>query len=228
VHLSIARCPILIASFLLILATECLAQQDLVAAQQMEAANPDREGEDATTSAVWVAGATRAPVSDEHAWPDDRVLMLVGIERRFKLFEGALASITTAPAILPAVYTTGNRRKELQPCGVFEVCEVGVRYSSFGVGLIPLSIRVESSRAGRLRLVGYLDGGGVLSTTRIPAEWGTHFNFLAQIGADIRFSLGNGLWIEPGFRHLHISNGGTGALNPGLDTSLLVLGMAWR
>ena len=224
----IARSLLVIGGFLLVPGTQCPAQQDPAAGQQTGAGSTIREDHDRTTSAVWIAGTTRAAVSNNHGWPDDRVLMLVGVERRFKLFEGAVGLITTAPAFLPGVYTTGNRRPELQPCGVFDLCEVGVRYTSFGVGLIPLSIRFESADLGRLRLVVHGDGGGVWSTRRVPAEWGTHFNFLAQYGTDISIHLRDGLWVEPGFRHLHLSNGGTGTVNAGLDASLLVLGMSWR
>lgn len=114
------------------------------------------------------------------------------------------------------------------PCGFFEVCPVGAKYAAFGVGVIPLGFRFESLPLGRISLAARLDGGGVWFDRRIPADGGMHFNFLAQAGVDLSLRVATHSWIQLGYRHLHLSNAGTSEVNPGLDVSLLDLGLAWR
>jgi hypothetical protein len=77
-------------------------------------------------------------------------------------------------------------------------------------------------------LIADLDGGGVWFSHRVPVRDGTYFNFAARGGLDALYRVGDGLWLSAGYRHLHLSNAGTGAVNPGLDVPLIALGLAWR
>lgn len=171
--------------------------------------------------------AAHAPVSNAPASAHDRLLLLLGAEMRLPLIESRLGSLETAPALYPGAYTTGNRQSELQPCGTFDLCPVATKYTAFGVGLAPLSLRLEGPPAARFRLALHAEGGGIWFARRVPAETGTHFNFLAQYGVDCRFRMTQRLWIESGYRHIHLSNGGTGQVNAGLDMSSLDLGLSW-
>jgi len=180
------------------------------------------------TTAVWIAGANRLAVSNQPLAPADRLLLLLGIERRFEWAKVRWGTVFVAPSVLPGVYTTGNRRTVLVPCGVFDLCSVGAKYAAFGVGAIPLGIRFESLPLGRASLAARLDGGGVWFDRRIPGDGAMHFNFLAQAGLDLSLQVATRSWIQLGYRHLHLSNAGTGKANPGLDVSLLNLGLAWR
>lgn len=88
--------------------------------------------------------------------PANRALLLTGIEARFTLLHGARGRITTAPAFLPVVNATGNRREELQPCGLLVLCPVGVSYASLGVGAIPFTFgwRAQNTLAFAWRAMG--------------------------------------------------------------------------
>ena len=205
----------------------CGAQIDLAPKKQDKVSDSVSNERKGRAIALSVTAATRAPISNGQTLPPDRKLLLVGLERRVPLAEGRIGSVSAGSAFLPAVYTTGNQRTELQPCGFFEVCPVAYRYAAFGIGVIPLSIRFESSPDSRFRLAAHAGGGGVWFTRRVPATSGTRFNFLAQFGLDCRFRITTRTWVEPGYRHVHISNGGTGELNPGVDISALVLGLSW-
>jgi hypothetical protein len=114
------------------------------------------------------------------------------------------------------------------PCDPLMLCPVGARYAAYGIGAIPLGFRFESVAMRDISLAARLDGGGVWFNRRIPADGGMHFNFLAQAGVDLSLKVATRSWIQLGYRHLHLSNAGTSEINPGLDVSLLDLGLAWR
>jgi hypothetical protein len=192
-----------------------------------------KTSEPATTALTFVA-STHAPIYNGARSPTDRSLFLIGLERRFVVREGRLGSVSTGLAVYPEVYSTRNRGSvlQVQPCDgpLLRACipeEIPVNYPAFGFGVVPLSIRLESPPISRFRLAAHADGGGVWSTRRIPGTFGTHFNFLAQYGLDGRIRITTHTSIEPGYRHIHMSNAGTGEANPGLDISALVLGLSW-
>lgn len=179
---------------------------------------------------LWAEGTTsRAPVSNGSSLRD-RAIALVGIEREHRLGGGTWGDVTTSPSLLPAVYTSGNRRAESFGCGgvLLLLCTRSIPYSAFGIGIMPLSIRVQTTAERRVSLVLRADAGGVYFTHRIPAETGTRLNFIAQGGADVALHLTRRSWALVGYRHVHLSNGGLGTANPGIDAPLLTLGFAWR
>jgi hypothetical protein len=180
------------------------------------------------TSAIWIAGAAREPVSNQPGVPADRMLLVVGLERRFEWARGRLGAMFLAPSVLPGVYTTGNRKTVFVPCDPLMLCAVPVKYAAYGIGVIPLGLRFESVPMGKISVAARLDGGGVRFNRRIPADGGMRFNFLAQGGVDLSLRVATRSWIQLGYRHLHLSNAGTSEVNPGLDVSLLDLGLAWR
>jgi hypothetical protein len=203
-----------------------IAQQVDVSQEVADAAPKARER--ATTALTFVA-STHAPIYNGSRSPTDRSLFLIGLERRFVVREGRLGSVSTGLAVYPEVYSTRNMGSVFQPCGGTLLClkEVAVDYPAFGFGVAPLSIRLESPAISRFSIAAHADGGGVWSTRRIPATFGTHFNFLAQYGLDGRIRITAHTSIEPGYRHIHLSNAGAGDANPGLDISALVLGLSW-
>ena len=116
------------------------------------------------------------------------------------------------------------------PCGgptAFTLCYASIRYSAFGVGLMPLSIRAQTPAARRLSLSLRVDGGAVWFTQRIPAESGTRFNFTGQASADVELRVTPRSWALIGYRHVHLSNGDMGEVNVGVDANLFTVGLQW-
>jgi hypothetical protein len=184
-------------------------------------------------SAWWTAG-WHAPEANISGLARDRSLLMVGIERRFTLKGGRFGTISMAPAILPAVNATHNRRSEQRMCVTDPVlltwiyCDKNVPYSAFGVGVLPLAFRFQTPSEHRFGVVASLDGGGVWFDGRIPIPAGTRFNFAARAGLDATVRVGRRTWLSAGVRHLHLSNAGMGDVNPGIDAKLIALGLAWR
>jgi hypothetical protein len=179
------------------------------------------------TSEIWTEAAFHAPVSNGPGPLRDRFLAIGGIEREFPLIQRPWGLVATSISLLPAVYTNGNRRLQASSCGTLTLCYVSVRYPSFGVGALPLSLHFMSAA---LHGVGIVVGGGagaVWFTQQIPSEMGTRFNFLAQGGADLDIRLLRKCWAILGYRHVHLSNGGLGTVNVGIDANLFALGILW-
>ena len=171
----------------------------------------------------------------------NRMLTMAGIERRFTIASGRFGVVSFAPSLLPAVSATNNRRFTRVSCGrnfrgstQIEIVEIESRcfqayaYSAFGFGTLPLAFRWQTSPDRRLGLITDIDGGGVWFSHRVPVRDGTYFNFAARGGVDALYRVSNGLWLSAGYRHLHLSNAGTGTVNPGLDAPLIAFGLAWR
>ena len=59
---------------------------------------------------LWVTATVTAPVSNSGTLPHDRTLVLVGLERQYPVIRGKWGTISTSPSLLPAVFTTDNRR----------------------------------------------------------------------------------------------------------------------
>jgi len=60
---------------------------------------------------VWFAGGWHAPSSNYSPLPTDREVLVFGVERRFHLLARGGFDVSASPSLLPAVYTTGNRRQ---------------------------------------------------------------------------------------------------------------------
>jgi hypothetical protein len=191
---------------------------------------------------VWWTAGWHAPIADHSDLVNNRILMMVGIERRFAFKTGRLGTLSYAPALLPAVNATNNLRFRTVNCGRFSddeliartivqikgICYQGTAYSAFGVGVLPVALRWHTDAERRLGLTADLDGGGVWFSHRVPVRDGTYFNFAARGGIDGVVRVSRTMWVSAGYRHLHLSNGGTGTVNPGLDAPLIALGIAWR
>lgn len=177
---------------------------------------------------AWIEVASHAPVSNRAESPQDRFLAIAGLEREYSLLQGPLGLLETSLSFLPAVYTNGNRRQQTISCGTLTLCQVSVRYPSFGVGALPLSLHFMSAAVHGVSLVVGGGAGGVWFTRQIPSETGTRFNFLAQGGADLGLHLPWMCWAFLGFRQVHISNGGFGTVNVGIDAHLFAIGILRR
>lgn len=180
---------------------------------------------------AWIIGTVTAPVSNSGTLRHDRGLFLAGFERQYALLRGDWGTLSTSPSLLPIVFTSGNRRTKQVQCGgptTFSLCDVSVRYSTLGAGLMPLSLRLQTPASRRLSLALRADGGGIWFAQRIPAESGTRFNFTAEAGLDLAVRMAPTLWGVVGYRHAHLSNGGLRDVNVGIDANLLTLGLQWR
>jgi hypothetical protein len=102
-----------------------------------------------------------------------------------------------------------------------------ILHDAYGVGLAPLGWALTLGR-GPTRLTVEASGGGLWFSRRIPDPEATRFNFTASGGPTLEFRLRSGEILRVGYLWHHTSNGGTGRVNPGLNSGIVSFGMLWR
>lgn len=184
---------------------------------------------------AWVGGATRQPLETRLGHVHDRDLFLVAIRASHPIVTSPRFALRSTVDVFPLVVGTGNR--DYTPTGS-TVCNgpalcvgdghqwlIPSRHTAYGAGFAPLGFEGIAALGPRLALqVGVL-GGAVMFNRRIPDPGETRFNFMADGSAALRIAVRpGGPSVVAGFRVNHISNGGQGQVNPGMDSRLLFVG----
>lgn len=184
---------------------------------------------------AWAAGAVRQPLETRLGHVHDRDLFLVALRASHPLVSSPRFALRSTVDVFPLVVATGNR--DYSPTNV-PVCNgptlclgdgrewlAPSRHTAYGVGVAPLGFEGVGALGRRLALqIGVL-GGAVMFNRRIPDPGETRFNFIADGNAAFRFAVVPGrATLVAGFRLNHISNGGQGPVNPGMDSHLLFIG----
>ena len=102
-----------------------------------------------------------------------------------------------------------------------------IPHSVYAFGLTPIGWAV-SIGSGPARLTVEASGGGLWFTRRIPDPVATRFNFTASAGPTLELRVTQSQMLRIGYLWHHTSNGGTGKVNPGLNSGILAAGLLWR
>jgi hypothetical protein len=102
-----------------------------------------------------------------------------------------------------------------------------IPHDVYAFGLAPLGWAMAIG-TGAARLTIEASGGGLWFSRRIPDPVATRFNFTASAGPAIELRLTPSQSLRAGYLWHHTSNGGTGKVNPGLNSGILALGVLWH
>ncbi|MFL5615542.1 MAG: acyloxyacyl hydrolase [Gemmatimonadaceae bacterium] len=102
-----------------------------------------------------------------------------------------------------------------------------IPHDVYGFGVAPIGWAVAIGR-GAARLTIEASGGGLWFSRRIPDPVATRFNFTASAGPALELRLTPSQSLRAGYLWHHTSNGGTGKVNPGLNSGILALGVLWH
>ena len=102
-----------------------------------------------------------------------------------------------------------------------------IPHSVYAFGLTPIGWAVAFGR-GPARLTMEASGGGLWFTRRVPDPLATRFNFTASAGPTVELRVTQSRTLRVGYLWHHTSNGGTGKVNPGLNSGILAAGLLWR
>ena len=102
-----------------------------------------------------------------------------------------------------------------------------IPHSVYAFGLTPIGWAVAFG-SGPARLTIEASGGGLWFTRRIPDPVATRFNFTASAGPTLELRVTQSQTLRVGYLWHHTSNGGTGKVNPGLNSGILAAGLLWR
>ncbi|MEX2154984.1 MAG: acyloxyacyl hydrolase [Gemmatimonadaceae bacterium] len=181
-----------------------------------------------TAGFSWYSPAASSLGSINH-----RRVYLVGL-RSERLFAtaGPFAIAYTAELIPLAIVerTTGN----------IEQCSRNANWVTFtcrydysarvavGAGGSPVGAKLYFNRAGKTRVYGSVAGGGLVFSSHVPVHNSRRANFTFEYGGGVEVTARDGRAVMFGYKFHHISNGGTAALNPGLDANVLYVGVIRR
>ena len=97
-----------------------------------------------------------------------------------------------------------------------------------GAGGSPIGVKLYFDRMRRLRPYASVAAGGLVFSNEVPSYNSRRLNFAGQASLGFDHVMRNGRAATFGYRYHHISNGGTGRLNPGLDAHVVYIGVLDR
>lgn len=104
-------------------------------------------------------------------------------------------------------------------------------HAVYGFAVTPLGFTVEFGRQRKMYPFVETNEGIIASSEPIPVNvlGATGLNFLIDLGGGVRIKIGPRHTISLGYKFLHISNGFTSAVNPGVDNNVFYAGFSfWR
>jgi len=101
-------------------------------------------------------------------------------------------------------------------------------HAVYGFGVMPLGFTADFGRRHRVYPFLQTNEGIIASTEPIPVNvtGATGLNFLIDVGGGVRIKTGQRRAISLGYKFLHISNGFTSAVNPGVDNNVFYAGFS--
>jgi len=102
-----------------------------------------------------------------------------------------------------------------------------IPHNVYAFGITPLGFALNFG-GGPAHLTIETSGGGLLFSRRIPDPVAARFNFTASAGPTLELRLTPSGSMRVGYLWHHTSNGGTGKVNPGLNSGILAFGMLWH
>lgn len=190
---------------------------------------------------VRVAGVTNAEVCPCHSpsldVPHDRDLFIVGVGLRKMLRSSGHERFALAYDLqfLPLIVSRGTADENLRVV----LCQ-GKRYCgntsdlspwstrAVGIGILPLGFTALAPIAPRLRFQLRGAAGAVRLSKPVPLLEGHKFNFIAEASTGLELRVSSALALTAGMVFNHISNGGTAAINPGMNSRMFEVGFVRR
>lgn len=93
-----------------------------------------------------------------------------------------------------------------------------------GFGITPVGLQLRAFARRKVQMTFALGLGAAWYQRPIPDPDERQLNFMGDAGVGVQFELGDAA-VLAGIRHSHTSNGGTGEVNPGLDSRVVYLGV---
>lgn len=102
-----------------------------------------------------------------------------------------------------------------------------IRRTYYGFGVAPLGLQANFRPRKKLQPFVGGSGGLLYFDKNLQDGLGRRFNFTADVGGGIEYRLKEGRAVTFGYKYLHISNGGRGFINPGIDNNLFYVGYSF-
>jgi hypothetical protein len=143
-----------------------------------------------------------------------------------RLLHGSRWSLEWPVAILPATYVLHTPvESAFMSNGSWLVFGSDVRRTSRGFGVKPIGLRVLWHGEFLSTYLGAA-GGIVWFDHAVPAGNGHRRNYLGDLDAGVRLPIASRVLAQLGYRFSHISNGGKGEVNHGIDSHMVSVGFS--
>ncbi len=149
----------------------------------------------------------------------DRRFIMAGFGYSYRCWVWPRVSVSYSGELIPAAVL-------LQPRQYLP--QYSAAHSVYGFAIAPLGFTVDFGRRHRVYPFLETNEGIIASSEPIPinATGATGLNFLIDVGGGVRIKAGARRSISLGFKFLHISNGFTSAVNPGVDNNVFYAGFS--
>jgi lipid A 3-O-deacylase PagL len=150
----------------------------------------------------------------------DRRFFLAGFGYSYRCWVWSGVSISYTGELLPAavLLQPGQYLPQFVPA-----------HAVYGFGITPLGFTVDFGRRHKIYPFIQTNEGIIISTEPVPIDIpdATGLNFLIDLGGGIRIKTGERRAITLGYKFLHISNGFTTPVNPGVDNNVFYAGFSF-
>jgi len=149
----------------------------------------------------------------------DRRLFMAGFAYSYRCWIWPSVSIAYTGEIMPAaiLFEPGQYLPRFVPS-----------HAVYGFAVTPLGFTADFGRRHKVYPFVETNEGIIASTEPIPINvpGATGLNFLIDLGGGVRVKLGERHALSLGYKFLHISNGFTSAVNPGVDNNVFFAGFS--
>ena len=149
----------------------------------------------------------------------DRRLLMAGFGYNYRCWVWSRVSISYSGELLPAavLLQPGQYLPQFVPA-----------HAVYGFAVTPLGFTADFGRRHSIYSFLQTNEGIVASSEPIPINviGATGLNFLIDVGGGVRIKTGQRSAISLGYKFLHISNGFTSAVNPGVDNNVFYAGFS--
>jgi hypothetical protein len=149
----------------------------------------------------------------------DRRLFMAGFGYNYRCWVWSRVSISYSGELLPAtvLLQPGQYLPQFVPA-----------HAVYGFAVTPLGFTADFGRRHPVYSFLQTNEGIVASSEPIPINvtGATGLNFLIDVGGGVRIKTGQRSAISLGYKFLHISNGFTSAVNPGVDQNVFYAGFS--
>ena len=184
-----------------------------------------------STYGAWVAAAHRSQFRTRTGVPGHRDFYLTNVRLGWGVGDQSrLVSVAYFIDVIPAAISTDMPEYQWNArCQPNTFCPgaTPIRHDVYAFGLAPIGWSVAFGQ-GPARLTLEAAGGGLWFTRRVPDPVATQFNFTASGGPTLELRMTPTRSLRLGYLWHHTSNGGTGLVNPGLNSEILTGGVVWR
>lgn len=133
---------------------------------------------------------------------------------------------------VPLLLSTDNpieyRERKCEPQGEMPVIcgdSIMKQATAYGFGVNPIGLQLRAFPGGRIQPLLGLTIGAAWYDKSIPDPGAKRLNFMGDLTAAVQLRVGRFGAVVVGVRQHHTSNGGTGRVNPGIDSRVLHVGV---